>query len=475
MWRVAFSPDGKYLVSQSTDDVLKIWDVLAKQLRKELKSHCDYRGSPLSFSPSGAWLYHQDDKGRPTITDSKTLRQASQLSYKELLEDIAFSNNDKLLATAGGDWTVRLWDTATGQPFGQPMRLNGRADAVCFSPNSRLLATASLDNTVRFWNTATQSPVGEPLCAGGKFRRLAFDKKGEYIASCGGETTMLWRIDDTSSATEPTPAKDQRASATSRISPDGRYRAELTDNGEVKLERNEANDVALAFLDWKSVLCVAFSPDCKLLATGAENWRICIWEVPTGRLLKVIPAPERVYGVAFSPSNSMLLATAQQDGTARLWNVGSGQEIGLPMQHDAPVWEVAFDPKGEILATSSGDDRQRAQSIRLWDVTTEPPYPDIVLPFRPLESEPNNWSFASTFCTFDIDGQMLVRGVDDDVARKWRLPAAPSDPYFIRNRTWLALCMRRTMQGTSEALGSDEWQKLKEELNATSKDESLSK
>ena len=77
---------------------------------------------------------------------------------------VAFSADGALLATASADRTVRLWNVATGQPHGAPLK--GHTDAVrgvAFSADGTLLATASADRTVRLWNVATGHPHGAPL------------------------------------------------------------------------------------------------------------------------------------------------------------------------------------------------------------------------------------------------------------------------------------------------------------------------
>ena len=83
---------------------------------------------------------------------------------------VAFSRSGKLLATAGADGTVRLWNPATRRPAGAPIHASARqgVHAVAFSPNGKLLATADGDGTARLWNTATRRRVGAPLHASGR-------------------------------------------------------------------------------------------------------------------------------------------------------------------------------------------------------------------------------------------------------------------------------------------------------------------
>ena len=78
---------------------------------------------------------------------------------------VAFSRDGKLLAAAGGDGMVRLWNPATGQPVGAPLPAGtgGGVTAVAFSPDGKLLASAGADGTVRLWNPATRQPAGAPL------------------------------------------------------------------------------------------------------------------------------------------------------------------------------------------------------------------------------------------------------------------------------------------------------------------------
>jgi WD40 repeat protein len=108
---------------------------------------------------------------------------------------VTFSPDGKLLAAARDDKTVRFWDTATGQPHGQP--LAGHTDrirGIAFSPDGRLLASVSEDGTVRLWDVATGQPRGQPLTGhNGAVAAVAFSPDGKLLASGGVDGTVrLW-------------------------------------------------------------------------------------------------------------------------------------------------------------------------------------------------------------------------------------------------------------------------------------------
>ena len=122
---------------------------------------------------------------------------------------------------------------------------------------------------------------------------------------------------------------------------------------------------------------VAFSPDGTKLATASLDGTARLWNVATH---DQIGAPltagagattgvpneafsEAVSSVAFSPDGT-LLATASWDGTARLWDVATQRQIGPPMSIGLNLMTgVAFSPDGTMLATAGGDG-----TARLWDI-----------------------------------------------------------------------------------------------------------
>ena len=344
--------------------------------------------------------------------------QTCALCPNDGVSGVAFSPDGHLLASAGSDGTVRLWNRATRQPVGAPLPASARhgVSGVAFSPDGHLLASAGADGTVRLWNPATGRLV-KTLPASKRYgvSGVAFSPDGHLLASAGADGTVrLWNP-ATGRLVKTLPASKRYGVSGVAFSPDGHLLASAGADGTVRLWNPATGRLVKTLPASKryGVSGVAFSPDGHLLASAGADGTVRLWNPATGRPVKTLPAsvgPAAIAGgVAFSPDGH-LLASAGSDGMVRLWNPATGRPAGAPLPADPGnpngVYGVAFSPDGHLLASAGGDG-----TVRLWNpATSRPAGPPI--------------QATSTFngihaVAFSPGGTLLAIADGDNTVRLW--------------------------------------------------------
>jgi len=143
----------------------------------------------------------QNEKTIPSIEQKLQLLDAVVASGVRIIEvgaqmnAVAFSPDGSRMVSGSGDGSLRLWDTATGQPIGPPIRGHqGRVDSVAFDRDGTRIVSGSQDKTLRQWDAKTGQAIGAPLVGHEDWvSSVAFDSEGKRIVSASVDGTLrLW-------------------------------------------------------------------------------------------------------------------------------------------------------------------------------------------------------------------------------------------------------------------------------------------
>jgi len=435
----AFSPEGNCLATGSMDGTARIWAVTNSNCLAALNVSSNAVWS-VAFTPDGKYLMTGCNE-QVEFRDTESWRVRSHFPG----ELAALSKTGTFLATAESSpffWqpagTVSLWNWRTGQRlrrFDQPGR------ALALSSDGQLLAVAGTNGGITVWEAGTGKLTGEwtterPVWA------LSFSPDGRRLLSAGWSSEVSVRQLDGDSAPRMLSGHQLHAWSAA-FSEDGTTIATTSSDQTVRLWD-------AATLQVKSVLhghsseawCAAFSPDGKLLATGGKDRNVMLWAVAAAHPPKELPH-DMDFRPAFSPDGKWLVTVSPGSGSSRLWNADDSTLVARNLAEGRQI--VGFSSDGKYVATFDGE----SLSLKYW-------LPQGVVPEKQTALErvaANQTAFVylgmspEQGCFFAIDATGLIEVWKTDTGRLLRAMKGPAPR--IRNAvlSWrgkeLAVCVER--------------------------------
>jgi WD40 repeat protein/archaellum biogenesis ATPase FlaH len=325
---------------------------------------------------------------------------------------------DPLIASAGGDHTVRLWNQA-GESIGVLKPSGSQAEtgftSIAVSPDGQRVVAGQSGGWIHLWERSGKL-LKSWEAHSGSVTGIAFD--GQKIASSSDDgSVQLWNSTGTKSGELKAPNVKKFMHVS--FSRDGKFLATASDDGLGRIWTAEGKEVRRLKGHDGPVTVANFSPDGKIISTAGDDGTVRIWNVETGKELKIFRGHRGVVWSASFSQDGRRLISAGRDGEVRLWNLEPKNEKTVEMSgFKDDVNTIAFSPDGKTIVGAGNEG-----VMRQWDRDGK---------------ERKVWKKAIwqgknvQDIVWDKDGKQILAGGLINIARVWKVDEnnGEDDPFI---------------------------------------------
>ncbi|HWZ62471.1 MAG TPA: WD40 repeat domain-containing protein [Steroidobacteraceae bacterium] len=432
---VAFSPDGREVVTSSTAGVARVWDLGTGKELLALR-HEDVVAD-AGFSPDGRRIVTASKDHSARLWDAATGRELARFGHDAAVTQAAFSPDGREIVTASDDGTAGVWDAtddlaiarshyqnalrrdsylpadvqrmktaiahaishtedASGTRKLASLQHDGKVSAARFSADGRLIVTASDDHTARLWDAVTGNELARLQHVAPVQTATFSADAAKVLTTSQGNVAQLWDV----AGTVGLPLQHDAGVEWAVFSADGRFAVSTAVDHTARVWEVATRRLVAQLNDRAAVHSAVFSADGRRVVTVAGD--ATVWEIPAGReLARFRQTVSDLRQAAFSPDGSRLVTAGGTDYSARIWDIAQRREV-LRLTHDGAVNGVAYSPDGTRVLTASGD-----HTARVWDAASG----------RELLRMSHDQAVRQA--AFSADGQRLATASDDHTAAIW--------------------------------------------------------
>jgi RNA polymerase sigma factor (sigma-70 family) len=340
--------------------------------------------------------------GDPLPTGVPFRLGTTRFRHGGLVLAVAFSPDDKLVASAGFEWRFRFWDANTAKEIFEGS-LKTATTAIAFAPSGKLFATATNTGEVSVWSVPEGKKLSNFKAHKKEVALVALSEQSDMVVSVAKDGTISWNDLATGKSAKELSLQGNITAAA--ISSDQKTLALADSKGAIYLlDPKTGNKLATLDTTRQYIAGIAFSPNGSMLAS-CENGYVRFWDTAKAtQISKTEGAGPLFWSAAFTADGSCIYA-GDQYGQLKIFDVASGKEIRQLASYFTAIRSVALSHDGKRLLASGAD-----HTVHMWDVE------------RGREMYTDKGHEAPVMAlAMTPDGKTLVSAAEDATVRFWNL------------------------------------------------------
>ena len=409
IYAVAISPDGSRIASAGDDGTLRLWNLQTGEPTGVMFGH-QRRVRSLAFTTDGRLVSGAED-GRICLWDVKNTGLIRTMTSATPVWAVAVGMADSLVAAAGEDEFLRLYDLAEGRLVEERVAHRDWIRALIFADDH--LVSGSGDKTIAVWRVSESRllPVRR-IETSSRVRSVQISAQSDLILAAGEDAAISAYSTEGLVGQAAAPATVDWIRAICLL-PGGRVLAGCED-GSIRIW--EDGEFPALSEGTNTTWSAAFGSGTALL--GRADGTVEIRDLSTGELSRSVPAGDgRVWDLRANPATAI---AACGDGIVRLWSMSDDWTLRLNEQ-ERRTWAVAINRYGTRAAASSAGGR-----VRVWEL----PSGRELCEFHAHEGRIRSMAFNAA-------GDVLVTGGGEGTARVWRVPEGQQLTEMTRAGSWV--------------------------------------
>lgn len=413
---LAFSPNGRYLLSVDVNGEIIVWDWQERGLVYRYRPPQEQLYAVgfgldgeaiLTVTESNQITHWALDGTRLGVVDLSTGDEGDFFNAREV-PTAAFSADGQYFAAGTINRAIVVWDTQTGYLVHVLPQQTGIITGLSFSPDNHFLLSGTDKGEIVVWDLRSGMALFTLLEIDEAVSAVAFGPRDERVAvALASGELLVWDIDTASPSPLPPSTFISLHEHTARINsvafnPSGELVITGSDDTTARVWTLRNNEEIARFRSHsRDVNAVAISADGRYALSGASDNTMRLWDLQYGDTIRLFTGhTDRVNAVALSADGTQALS-GSRDNTMRLWDTATGATVMIFDGHEDEITAVRFLPDGETALSASRDG-----TIQRWNLTTG-------------EVVGSMATGAGYALAIDInpDGTLLVAGGSDNVVR----------------------------------------------------------